>query len=99
MGETYLEVQDAQGARQVPLGARPLTIGRHPSNLLPLEDSEASRFHCVIEKTSEGWRVKDLDSRNGTRLNGLPIKVSELMPGDVVTIGQTSLKLVAPEDD
>src|SRR5438067_10222653 len=97
MADDYLEIQTPKGTQKVPLDGDSLTIGRHPTNLLPLEDSEASRFHCVIEKTREGWQVKDLDSRNGTRLNGAPVKVSPLTAGDVVTIGQTALRLLGSD--
>jgi len=99
MGESYLELVTPQGeATKIPLeGGQPLTIGRHPTNRLPLTDGEASRFHCIIETYNGGYRVKDLESRNGTKLNGAPVKLSMLAPGDVVTIGQTALKFVSAD--
>ena len=51
----YLEIKDAKGPRQVPLDGGPLTIGRNFTNLLVIEEAMASRFHCVIEKTSDGF--------------------------------------------
>src|SRR4051812_3700993 len=96
MPEPYLEITSPLGAKKVLLGSNPLTIGRHASNVLAISDNEASRFHCVIEKAPEGFRVRDLDSRNGTKLNGALIKVALMLPGDVVTVGQTAMKLVAP---
>jgi general secretion pathway protein E len=81
----------------VTLGSTPVTIGRHATNVLAITDGMASRFHCVIEKVPEGFRVRDLDSRNGTMLNGTPVKVALILAGDTVQVGSTSMKLVAPQ--
>jgi len=97
MQTAYLEIKEQKGARQVPLDSGPLTIGRNFTNLLVIEEPLASRFHCVIEKDTEGFRVRDLESRNGTFINGKPLRGdSSLSPGDVVKIGNTEIKLVVP---
>ncbi|MDP9173565.1 MAG: Flp pilus assembly complex ATPase component TadA [Planctomycetota bacterium] len=96
MGLPYLEIKDTAGPRRVELDGGPLTIGRNFTNLLVLEEPMASRFHCVIEKATDGFLVRDLDSRNGTRLNGKPVKAAVLMSGDVVSIGKTEMKLIVP---
>jgi general secretion pathway protein E len=90
----YLEIKDTRGIRQVPLDGGPLTIGRNFTNLLVLEEPMASRFHCVIEREGESFFVRDLDSRNGTFLNGKQIRDADLKSGDVVSIGKTEMKLV-----
>src|SRR4051812_24042206 len=76
MPQTYLDITAADGQRQVPIADQPLTIGRHSSNLVHITDQRASRYHCVIEKTPEGLLLRDLDSSNGTKLNGRNIKSS-----------------------
>jgi general secretion pathway protein E len=87
-----IKVISAQGSsHQVPVPAGALTIGRNITNLLVIDEPAASRFHCVIEKTKTGYRLRDLDSRNGTLVNGEPVKSAELNPGDVITIGATEL--------
>jgi len=96
MQSAYLTVKDPQGERQVPLDGGLLTIGRNFTNLLVIEETMASRFHCVIEQLPEGFRLRDLDSRNGTMVNGKPCKECPLANGDVVTIGKTELKLIVP---
>lgn len=97
MENAYLEVKEQKGARQVPLDSGPLTIGRNFTNLLVIEEPLASRFHCVIEKSDDGFRIRDLESRNGTILNGKPLRGdAAFSPGDVVKIGKTELKLVIP---
>ena len=77
-------------ARPIRLGPDPISIGRHPANTIPIADEKASRKHCVVEVDPEGgFRVRDLGSRNGTRLNGFGIQESPLAPGDVIQIGKT----------
>jgi pSer/pThr/pTyr-binding forkhead associated (FHA) protein len=73
-----------------------MTIGRHPENLVVISDPASSRRHCVIERNGNGWRLRDLNSSNGTRLNGLVVETSRILPGDIVTIGGTRIVLVAP---
>jgi general secretion pathway protein E len=94
---SYLEIKDSKGTRQVPLEAGALTIGRNFTNLLVIEEPLASRFHCVIEKDAEGVRIRDLESRNGTLLNGKSLRGEAAMAaGDVIKIGGTEMKLIVP---
>ncbi|HZZ41999.1 MAG TPA: ATPase, T2SS/T4P/T4SS family [Tepidisphaeraceae bacterium] len=94
MGDAYLEIVAREGTRKLPLSDEAVTIGRHQDNVLVIEDGEASRFHCVIEKVPEGWRVRDLDSRNGTKLNGQMMKSAIMLPGDHVTVGAVTMRIV-----
>lgn len=97
MPEPYIEIQNTEGRRNVPLNDQPITIGRHASNVVVLAEANASRYHCVIEKAPEGGlRVRDLDSSNGTKVNGQLVKVMRIGDGDTVTVGKTTMKLVAP---
>jgi general secretion pathway protein E len=99
MGNPYLEIKTAAGRRQLVVrDDEPLTIGRHVDNKLVLDDKNASRFHCVIEKSRGGQYVlRDLGASNGTRVNGKLVRTVALAPGDVVTVGNTSLVLVIPD--
>ncbi|HYO08091.1 MAG TPA: ATPase, T2SS/T4P/T4SS family [Tepidisphaeraceae bacterium] len=97
MAQPYLAIQTADGAREVPITDKPITVGRHPTNMVVLTDGMASRYHCVIEKGQEGLRVRDLDSSNGTKVNGQVIKTWRLGDGDVVQIGRSTLTVHAPE--
>jgi type II secretory ATPase GspE/PulE/Tfp pilus assembly ATPase PilB-like protein len=90
----YLEVVDRTGTRRVALDGGALTIGRHAGNRLVVIEPLASRFHCVIERTADGFVIRDLESRNGTKINGQPIHEAVMGHGDVVTIGQTEIKAV-----
>lgn len=79
----------------VALRDRPIAIGRHPDNDIVIKDDLASRFHCVVEPDGGGFRVRDLGSRNGTKLNDSPIDVAALNPGDVIRIGAQTFKFLA----
>jgi general secretion pathway protein E len=96
MPEPYLEIHTGETQRDLPITDKPITIGRHPTNMVVLTDGMASRYHCVIEKASDGLRVRDLDSSNGTRVNGQVVKTWRLGDGDVVQVGKSTLTVHAP---
>jgi general secretion pathway protein E len=94
--QPYLEIRDSNGQRKVELDEGPLTIGRNFTNLLVVDETQASRFHCVLEKGAEGFMLRDLDSRNGVKVNGKMVRAAVLGDGDVISIGKTEIKLVIP---
>ncbi|MDF1666730.1 MAG: FHA domain-containing protein, partial [Planctomycetota bacterium] len=66
------------------------SIGRGDENNLVLKDRDISRFHCEIVAEGDGcFELYDLDSTNGTFLNGSKIQKATLVPGDTVQIGDT----------
>jgi general secretion pathway protein E len=82
----------------VPLGAQSVSIGRHPGNTLPLNDDRVSRYHCVIESDGQGgFLVRDLGSRNGTKLNDLKVSSAPIGAGDVLRVGKTEFFVEAGE--
>src|SRR4051812_50114324 len=96
MEKAYLDIKTAAGHRQLVVGDQPISIGRHSDNKVVISDTLASRFHCIVEKTPEGYLLRDLGSSNGTRVNGRRVRSVLLNPGDVVMIGKTRLILVLP---
>lgn len=77
--------------------ATPVTIGREEENSLRLNDDRVSRFHAKIQEDSERIVLTDLDSTNGTRVNGLPVQMRVLQVGDHVTVGRSILVYGSPE--
>jgi len=72
----------------------PLLVGRDPAAGLALRDSGISWHHVRFEIGEDGLvHVTDLDSTNGTRVNGRPIEEAILEDGDCVEVGQTILRL------
>src|SRR4051794_22943751 len=96
MPQPYLKIDSPEGSRELPLADKPITVGRHSSNMIVLSDGMASRYHCVIEQSPEGLRIRDLDSSNGTRVNGQVVKTWRLGDGDVVQIGKSRITVHAP---
>ena len=70
-----------------PLAHPEFFIGRDPSNQLSIGDNTVSRRHCVLQKTGEGFLMRDLGSRAGTLVNGSPTNQVLLQHGDQITVG------------
>jgi transcriptional regulator with GAF, ATPase, and Fis domain len=73
-------------------------IGRDPSNLLSISDPSLSRRHCALSRDDEGYKIRDLDSRNGTSVNGVTVKESRLRHGDQISVGDSSFLLLLRDD-
>lgn len=90
----YLVVQSGPGTGEkfrMPAG-QVATIGRSPTNRIVLLDEISSRNHCEIYRVGDRWILRDLESRNGTRVNGDYITHDcELLPGQMIQIGTTLL--------
>jgi hypothetical protein len=69
----------------------PVTIGREEGNGLRLNDERVSRFHAKVQVEDGDIILTDLDSTNGTRVNGTAIPIRRLRAGDQVSIGRTML--------
>ena len=82
---------------RVPLKAFPVTAGRDPSNTMFLPDEEVSRFHFRIKQRGRLYILEDLESRNGTFVNGDKVINTTLQSGDKILIGNTELLFLASE--
>ncbi len=69
----------------------PLTIGREEGNPIQLNDDRISRFHLKIQESQDKVVLTDLQSTNGTKVNGEPVQLWVLRPGDVISLGHTVL--------
>ncbi len=95
-------VVDAIAIREYELADEPVFIGRHPSNAVVLDDSTVSGRHAAILpepspylEDSLQYFIEDLDSTNGTLLNGLELKRKTLLAnGDRIQIGRQQLQFV-----
>jgi pSer/pThr/pTyr-binding forkhead associated (FHA) protein len=76
------------------LDSTPVTIGRANDNDLAIDADEfASVHHAKIEPRRDGIWLRDLDSTNGTFVNGVKVtQPRKLSPGDVIRIGETDLR-------
>ena len=69
------------------------TIGRQENNTVVLDDARLSRQHARIDRNGGGLSINDLNSANGTMVNGRDVQDADLQVGDAVVVGGTSLKL------
>lgn len=81
------DVDEVQVGRGVPRSAR--RIDRTLE--LALDDHEISRRHAVVRQKDDGWELTDLDSKNGTRVNGARVSRAALVDGDVIELGAVYL--------
>jgi transcriptional regulator with GAF, ATPase, and Fis domain len=80
----------------VALSDRVVTLGRSGDAEVKLAEPLASRVHCQLEPIGGGWKLVDLESQNGTAVNGDRVNQKMLAPGDTITIGDTAIHF---EDD
>ena len=73
-----------------------VTVGRLATSGIQLTDSNASREHAAFVRQGDGWAIEDLDSTNGTLLNGSPVTRAVLADGDLIEIGVTRLTYHEP---
>jgi pSer/pThr/pTyr-binding forkhead associated (FHA) protein len=74
-----------------------VVVGRGPDVEVALEDSAISQHHAAFELTEHGFRVRDLASTNGTRVNGALVPAADLKHGDRIELGEHALQyLVEP---
>lgn len=72
-----------------------VAVGRAATNPVHLTDPTVSRVHCELRPTPTGWQVFDRGSGNGTQVNGKPVTVADLRPGDRIAVGDTVLEYTA----
>ena len=88
-----LVVDDGRSARELLLVGT-MIVGRDPECEISHKDPRLSRRHAEFMVGDGGVVVRDLDSRNGIRVNGAPAKEAVLQPGDVVQIAQLTVRYI-----
>jgi len=69
----------------------PVTIGREEDNMVQLNDERVSRVHAKLQEDRGQIIMTDLNSTNGSRINGHPVQLRVLQPGDHLQIGRCTL--------
>ncbi len=88
---TFLVLEGVDKGRVYRSMPVPVTIGREEGNAVRLNDERVSRYHAKIQTEDGDVILTDLDSTNGTRVNGATIQIRRLRAGDQVSIGRTLL--------
>src|SRR6267154_2034927 len=82
-----------------PLNADQVSIGRESASSIPLTHNSVSRRHCLIQRNGSEFVIRDLDSFNGTFVNGVPINEQTLVHADQIKIGSLSLLFLTDESE
>jgi transcriptional regulator with PAS, ATPase and Fis domain len=86
-----------RGKEHVSTSAR-VSIGSHELNELTLNDASVSRFHCEIVIDSRVPRLRDLESRNGTFVDGLEVRDVYLREGSQIRLGTSAIRFTATSE-
>ncbi len=90
---TLLVVDGEDRGRRLPLvGKNQFKIGRSVTSDLKLADGKISRDHCIVETVRDQFIIIDLESANGTIVNGDRVKKTVLKEGDFIRLGFTMIK-------
>lgn len=93
-------IVESQGTRREVRVTGPLTVGRSPSASIPIDDKTLSREHTQFYLDRGRLCVRDLESKNGTYLNGQLLKgPTVLKPGDKVRVGDAVFSPVLEQGD
>jgi predicted component of type VI protein secretion system len=96
--EIILRVLDgADRGRTFEQSATPVTIGREEGNSIQLNDERVSRYHIKIQEDHEKVVLTDLESTNGTKVNGEDIQLKILRYGDMISVGRSVLLFGSPD--
>src|SRR6202521_6044575 len=87
MSRLVLEFEGAV-LKEVPLGTRPVTIGRAPDNDIPIDNLAVSNYHARVYVEAGSLVVEDLNSLNGSFLNDIRVERAMLKDGDAILIGK-----------
>ena len=84
----------------IPLPDGEATVGRDPANVVAVVDPSVSRKHCLLRREEDGrYQIRDLDSRNGTTVNGVSVKEQWLRHGDEIATGDSVFLFLVEEED
>ena len=84
----------------IPLPEGEAVLGREPANAVAVADTSVSRKHCLLRRNEDGrFQIKDLDSRNGTLVNGRAVKEQWLRHGDEIATGDSVFLFLLEEQD
>jgi hypothetical protein len=73
--------------QKVEIGEQDVTVGRASDNTFPINDPTISQHHCVIRRREQAFVLSDMESTNGTFVNGAAVTETEVKMGDQVRLG------------
>jgi len=89
----YGELVPVGGGDPIPLLKKSLLIGRRESCDIVLRFSNVSAHHCQLTVNAGYWHIRDLQSRNGVKVNGVRVTDKRVDPGDIVSVAKHKYEL------
>jgi len=84
--------------RTILLHGAEVPVGRDPGNVVAISDASLSRRHCMLVRDEGSYLIRDLESRNGTFVNGVAVTESSLHHGDQISVGDSVLLFLLREE-
>lgn len=84
----YGELVPVGGGDNIPLSKPRLSMGRRESNDIVLRFQNVSAHHCELQLEGGYWFIRDLNSSNGVKVNGVRVKEKRLDPGDQLSVAK-----------
>jgi predicted component of type VI protein secretion system len=95
----YGELIPVGGGDPIPLLKKTLLVGRRESCDIVLRFSNVSAHHCQLTVSAGYWHVRDLQSRNGVKVNGVRVTDKRVDPGDILSVAKHKYEVhYAPMD-
>lgn len=99
MNPRLVAVNGSKKGATFPLASEEITIGRESASSISLNHASVSRRHCLIRREDDDFKIFDLDSYNGTFVNGIPVKEQTLIHADQLRIGSIELLFLTEEGE
>ncbi|HEX7722248.1 MAG TPA: sigma 54-interacting transcriptional regulator [Pyrinomonadaceae bacterium] len=99
MNPRLVAVNGSKKGATFPLPSEEITIGRESASSISLNHASVSRRHCLIRREHDDFKIFDLDSYNGTFVNGIPVKEQTLIHADQLRIGSIELLFLTEEGE
>src|SRR3989440_1227608 len=99
MNPRLVAVNGSKKGATFPLASEEITIGRESASSISLNHASVSRRHCLIRREHDDFKILDLDSYNGTFVNGIPVKEQTLIHADQLRIGSIELLFLTEEGE
>ena len=99
MNPRLVAVNGSKKGATFPLAGEEITIGRESASSISLNHASVSRRHCLIRREQDDFKLFDLDSYNGTFVNGIPVKEQTLFHADQLRIGSIELLFLTEEGE
>lgn len=99
MSPALIAIAGPLNGTTIELSGAEVCIGREAGNQVCVPSAWVSRRHCLLRREGGGILVQDLESRNGTFINGVPVARQELKHGDLLSVGDSTFRFICQDEE